>query len=180
MATTLKIRQHSILRTRLPYGGKNCTDEFLETQPETFFNGQYSFQACRKNCIHSNLLENCGCIDEISTVRNVGLCKILDEDDVKCVENVRNSVFNSHAGGVRYFLRWLRVILSLISSRLISKSISKPYGRATAMPQAWELRTLSRKQIAEGLIDCPCLHRCTETYYTVQYRYWFLFFYLKF
>ena len=92
MATTLKIRQHSILRTRLPYGGKNCTDEFLETQPETFFNGQYSFQACRKNCIHSNLLQNCGCIDEISTVRNVSLCKILDEDDVKCVENVRNSV----------------------------------------------------------------------------------------
>ena len=60
--------------------------------PEKFFNGQYSFQACRKNCIHSNLLQNCGCIDEISTVRNVSLCKILDEDDVKCVENVRNSV----------------------------------------------------------------------------------------
>nr|XP_039273463.1 amiloride-sensitive sodium channel subunit beta-like [Styela clava] len=86
-STTFGIRQHEIHRTKLPYGGEDCTDGIYEDRP--VYDGAYSFLACTKSCIQRELLRNCGCVDDINTIlTDVKICDIMIESESNCVNSV--------------------------------------------------------------------------------------------
>mgnify|MGYP003729919525 CR=1 FL=1 len=68
LKTTLQIRQNSILRTKLPFDGKNCTNSFLNDS-DIFYNGKYTFQMCTFTCLQRSLRDNCGCIGKYFNIK---------------------------------------------------------------------------------------------------------------
>ena len=71
------------------------------------------------------------------------------------------SFFNSHAVEVRYCLR--------CRYGFLTKSISKPNGRATAMPTAWELKSINILFTKIWNIECTMVTLISGSYLNVSY-----------
>lgn len=113
MSTNFNIRFNKMYRTKLPYGGEDCTER--EVIRNNVYDGRYSFLACEKACVQTALREYCQCITDINTLyTDVPICDLLNTQHNQCREDVHN-------------------------------------------------RFLS------GDLECDCVQRCDETYFSVKY-----------
>ena len=63
--------------------------------------------------------------------------------------------------GVKMNLRIItKYHAAYLEIRFLTKSISKPFGRATAIPPAWKLMNLSVENLKISICDLLCLTNC--------------------
>lgn len=92
-ATTFNIRYNKYLRTKLPYGGEDCTER--EIIKDNVYNGRYSFLACEKACEQSALRERCQCVSDINTLfTDVPICDLLNPIHTSCRQETSDMIFN--------------------------------------------------------------------------------------